>query len=138
MTGDYGRIADGGELYITGRKKNLIILPNGKNVFPEELEYHFISNVQAIRDAVVFASDRGTDREDAHILVLAVTLQEGVSDAQSLEMLREEIERCNRLLPVYKRVQDIQFSSVPFERTSTRKIIRKAVKNRYDSDGNLA
>ena len=138
MTGDYGRVADGGELYITGRKKNLIILPNGKNVFPEELEYHFISNVQAIRDAVVFASDRGTDREDAHILVLAVTLQEGVSDAQSLEMLREEIERCNRLLPVYKRVQDIQFSSVPFERTSTRKIIRKAVKNRYDSDGNLA
>ena len=135
-TGDYGRIGDAGELYITGRKKNLIILPNGKNIFPEELEYHFTSNVEAIRDAVVFDSDRKTGKEDAHILVLAVTLQEGVSDAQSLEMIREEIERSNRLLPVYKRVQDVQFSTVPFARTSTKKIIRKAVKNQYDADGN--
>lgn len=135
-TGDYGRIGDAGELYITGRKKNLIILPNGKNIFPEELEYHFASNVDAIRDAVVFESDRKTETEDAHILVLAVTLQEGVCDAQSLEMIREEIERCNRLLPVYKRVQDVQFSSVPFARTSTKKIIRKAVKSRYDANAN--
>lgn len=136
-TGDYGRIADEGELYITGRKKNLIILPNGKNIFPEELEYHFTSHVEAIRDAVVFESDRKTDREDAHILVLAVTLQEGVADAQSLEMIREEIERCNRLLPSYKRVQDVQFSTVPFARTSTKKIIRKAVKNTYDTDADI-
>ncbi len=135
-TGDFGRIGSEGELYITGRKKNLIILPNGKNIFPEELEYHFVSHVQAIRDAVVFDSDRKTEKEDAHILVLSVTLQEGVSDAQSLEMIREEIERCNRLLPVYKRVQDVQFSTVPFARTSTKKIIRKAVKNQYDADGN--
>ena len=137
-TGDYGRIGDAGELYITGRKKNLIILPNGKNIFPEELEYHFTSHVDAIRDAVVFESDRGTDKEDAHVLVLAVTLQDGITDAQSLEMLREEIERCNRLLPAYKRVQDVQFSTVPFARTSTKKIIRKAVKNRYEADGNAA
>ena len=135
-TGDYGRLGDAGELYLAGRKKNLIILPNGKNIFPEELEYHFASNVESIRDAVVFESDRKTDKEDAHILVLAVTLQEGAWDAQSLEMLREEIERCNRLLPVYKRVQDVQFSFVPFARTSTKKIIRKAVKNRYDTDAN--
>ena len=135
-TGDYGRIGKSGELYITGRKKNLIILPNGKNIFPEELEYHFSSHVDAINDAVVFESDRRTGKEDAHILVLAVTLQESVADAQSLEMIREEIDRSNRLLPVYKRVQDVQFSSVPFARTSTKKIIRKAVKNRYETDGN--
>lgn len=134
-TGDYGRIGSEGELYITGRKKNLIILPNGKNIFPEELEYHFASKVDAISDAVVFESDRKTETEDAHILVLAVTLREGVGDAQALEMIREEIERCNRLLPVYKRVQDVQFSTVPFARTSTKKIIRKAVKKQYDADG---
>ena len=132
-TGDFGRIGEGGELYITGRKKNLIILPNGKNIFPEELEHYFSSKVHAIRDAVVFESDRKTEKEDAQILVLAVSLEEGVCDAQSIEMIREEIDRCNRLLPVFKRVQDVQFSTVSFARTSTKKIIRKAVKNQYDA-----
>ena len=131
MTGDYGRWGKAGELYITGRKKNLIILPNGKNIFPEEVEYFCTSGVEAIRDAVVFESSRG--RDESTVLVLAVTLQDG-ADAQSLEMIREEIDRRNRELPAYKQVQDVQFSAVPFARTSTKKIIRKAVKERYESE----
>ena len=135
-TGDFGRIGEEGELYITGRKKNLIILPNGKNIFPEELEYHFTSHLEVIEDAVVFETDRKSASDEAHILVLSVTLHAGAWDALSLEMIRADIERCNRMLPGYKRVQDVQFSSVPFARTSTKKIIRKAVKKHYESLGN--
>ena len=133
MTGDYGRWGDAGELYITGRKKNLIILPNGKNIYPEELEHFFLSGVEAIRDAVVFESTHGSADEESAVLVLAVTLQDG-ADAQALEMIREAIERRNRELPGYKQVQDIQFSFAPFARTSTKKIIRKKVKERYESE----
>lgn len=132
VTGDYGRLGNAGELYITGRKKNLIILPNGKNIFPEELEYFFTSGVEAIRDAVVFESTRGSADDESAVLVLAVTLHDG-ADAQSLEMIREAIERRNRELPGYKQVQDIQFSFAPFARTSTKKIIRKKVKEQYES-----
>ena len=67
------------------------------------------------------------------MLVLAVTLHDG-ADAQSLEMIREAIERRNRELPGYKQVQDIQFSFAPFARTSTKKIIRKKVKEQYESE----
>ena len=130
-TGDFGRFGEYGELYITGRKKNLILLPNGKNICPEELEYFFTANLPDVEDALVFETSRRVGTENVAILALAVTLR---TDAAPDDVRRDAL-RVNRQLPGFKRVQDVWVSPDPFARTSTKKILRNAVKEQYEYAG---
>ncbi len=109
-TGDLGELKDG-FLYVTGRIKNLIILSNGKNVSPEELEYYFKSNIPEIKEIVVFSK---------HDTIVA----EIYSDNDKADIIKETIFELNKNQPVYKQIKDIVFRNNEFEKTTTKKIKR--------------
>lgn len=108
-TGDLGYVDEDGFLFVTGRKKNLIVLSNGKNVSPEELEEKIVE-MPGVREVVVFGHD---DRIAAEVYA-----------SDSAEVKRG-ILLLNRKLPAYKRIQEIEFRDEPFAKTSTQKIKRR-------------
>lgn len=123
-TGDFGRM-DGDRLVITGRKKNIIVLSNGKNIYPEEIEEH-IQNIPYVKEAVVYGlkDETGGDRGLAAEIYPdpdAVAKMEG----DIKETLQKDIRARLSHLPVYKQVTDIELRSEPFEKNSSNKIIRK-------------
>lgn len=136
LTGDYGRLDQNGRLYISGRKKNLIILDNGKNICPEVLEDFFRENSPLFSEAVVFERTKTRGKESAKLLVLAVSIDREYSRGKSEEQLREEafteVYRLNRLLPSYERIADVMAVTHEFEKTSTLKIIRRSVEAEYE------
>lgn len=124
-TGDYGKINDKGQLMITGRKKNLIVLDNGKNVFPEEIE-NYIMSIPYVLEAVVrgIKNDRGIE---TGLLAEVVLNSESVKEFEignPEEKLRKDITEVTKELPMYKRVGKIILREKPFEKTTSNKIKR--------------
>ena len=125
-----GRKNEKGQLLITGRKKNIIILSNGKNIFPEEIEEHLYTS-PLIGECVVIG--RKNSAGDTRITAViypsdeAVEL-EGKSEEEKLALIRDAVNTINRSLPVYKQVRDVELRSEEFEKTTTRKIKRFLVK----------
>lgn len=134
-TGDYGRTDDEGLLYVVGRKKNLIILDNGKNVFPEEVEAFFMEHIDYVHEVVVFEAEKMINGRPQKIIVAAFQVNpEELPDKtpeEITEMLNADVTEVNKLLPAYKRSQDTFISLTEFEINSTRKVIRKKVEERY-------
>lgn len=112
-TGDFGYFDDEGFLYYKGRKKNLIVLSNGKNVSPEELEDQF-STVDYVKEVMVYA--------DADTIVGEFYLDSNEPDAE--EKLRAYVLECNRKKPVFKRISKIVLRDTEFPKTTTLKIKR--------------
>ena len=115
-TGDLGEFDADGNLYITGRIKNLIILPNGENVSPEELETRVINRVPGVTDALCRADGAN----------LAITLYLGGDTApETREAVKRAVAAENNLLPAYKRIQKVDFTSEPFPVSATGKKLRR-------------
>ncbi len=127
-TGDYGKINEKGQLMITGRKKNLIVLENGKNVFPEELELH-ISSIPYVEDVVVY----GVKNESGAEVGLCAEVFANEDRLKELEIedvevtLKKDISKVCEKLPIYKRITKVVLRSEPFEKTTTNKIKRANV-----------
>ncbi|HRR42269.1 MAG TPA: AMP-binding protein, partial [Syntrophales bacterium] len=115
-TRDLGYVDRKGHIHITGRKKNVIVLDSGKNVYPEELELHFRSS-PAIAEIAVFG--RKIDGRETVYAVIVPSLK----GPDSYEAVREEIARLNRSLPAYRRVSRFALAADPLPRNSTRKIL---------------
>lgn len=113
-TGDLGYIDKDGFLFITGRKKNLIILDNGKNIYPEELEEH-LNGIPCIKEAMVY-EHKG--KICAMIQLVSLTEKETV---------KEEIRNLNAKMPTYKKINGITFRVKDFPKTTTMKIKRNEV-----------
>ncbi len=113
-TGDYGRIDSDGFLFITGRKKNLIILANGKNVSPEEIEEK-LSRYDFVREVLVYEEDRAITAE-------FFANEKEHSNARAL--IRDAVEQYNRTAPAYKHIAKVKFRDSEFEKTTTLKIKR--------------
>lgn len=134
-TGDYGFIDADGFLHINGRKKNVIIARNGKNVFPEELEEQ-ITRLPFVLECVVHGvkSANGDEYIAAMIVPDANAVYEH-ANAQGKEvtsdfvqaLLDEEIRKLNRKLPVYKQIRHVALRDSEFEKTTTQKIKRYLV-----------
>ena len=111
-TGDFG-YTDGNILYITGRKKNLIILENGKNFSPELLESKLLE-LPYIKECIVVPEKTGKNT-----LIVAKLFLENKS-----EHIKDDIEKINKLLPVYMRIDDYEIMDKEFEKNTAKKIIR--------------
>ncbi len=114
LTGDYGYIDGDGFLFFTGRKKNLIILSNGKNVSPEEIE-SALSEIETVKEVLVY--------EEAGKITAEFWLDtEKFPDAG--QTIRDEVARVNGTLAEFKRVQAVKTRDTEFPKTTTLKIIR--------------
>jgi long-chain acyl-CoA synthetase len=135
-TGDIGYLDKDNFLYINGRVKNLIILPNGKNVHPEELEDIIIEKLAYVKEVVVYASSAEGGSEDGINALVCIDEDfcetNGIKDP--INKLNEDIKSMNRHLPIYKRITNVLISESEFEKTTTKKIKRNVVLGRsYES-----
>ena len=123
-TGDIGYQDKDGYLYITGRKKNVIILSNGKNVFPEELEEH-LAHCELIKESVVLGRKQDSGETVITALIYPDPEQfEGKTPEEIEEAIREAVNKVNRSLPTYKHMSDVEIRDSEFEKTTTKKIKR--------------
>ncbi len=128
-TGDIGHMDEDGYLFITGRSKSVIVLENGKNVFPEEIE-EYLENTPGIAECVVVGR-KDTDGES--ILLTAViypdsAYYEGKSVADMKKELAGHINAINKKLPSFKHIRKVDLVDHEFEKTTSRKIKRHLVK----------
>ena len=117
FTGDYGYITPDDQICITGRKKNIIVLSNGKNIYPEEIE-NLIMNIDCISEVVV----RGlkNSKGDEHALEAEVYLNEEKNESEVKALISEALAE----LPNYKKITKVVIRKEPFPKTTSNKIIR--------------
>ena len=121
-TGDLGRFGKDGSLFITGRKKDLIVLSNGKKVFPEEIEA-LINKIDIVEESMVYEDN---DKICAEIVYSKDNMEKNnlatVDDVRSV--IEEEIKIINKNLPIYKYIREFSLTDVPLIKTTTQKIKR--------------
>ena len=127
-TGDYGYMNKMGLLVITGRKKNLIVLSNGKNIYPEEIE-EYIQGIDYVKEVVIYSVKDENGLEDALCAEVFPDYEaSAVAECENLEeMLKEDINECTAVLPVYKRVSKVKIRKEPFIKNSSNKIKRNLI-----------
>ncbi len=124
-TEDMGHMDDDGFLYVSGRIKNLIILANGKNVSPEEVEDLMLAQIPYLEEVVAYSDDDNTGIYASCYLNEDFTQEHG-DDCYTC--LMNDIARFNQTVPTFKRIKDVLISDTPFEKTTTQKIQRFKVK----------
>ena len=130
-TGDLASLDKDGHIFIRGRQKNVIVLKNGKNVYPEELE-DLIDDLPYVQECMVFGEKRRKDG-DSKDLTLSVRIvydkdQIDVSGDELDAMVRNDIDKINDTLPSYKQMRRFELTDEPMEKTTTGKIKRYAQK----------
>lgn len=124
-TEDYGSINKKGQLVINGRKKNLIVLDNGKNIYPEEIE-NYILSIPYVQEVVVKAK-KNKNGQEVSLLAEVFLNEEKVNEMKAeniKEILKKDIFEACKELPAYKRITDIEIRKTEFEKTTTNKIKR--------------
>lgn len=136
-TGDLGYM-DGSYLYLTGRKKNVIITRNGKNVFPEELEY-YLGKVSLVAESMVWAAKDKDGQDDMIVATIRPDMEEveaalgkeAAQDAAKVEqLLWNEVDEINKNLPLFKKIRKIAVRKDDFAKTTGKKIKRFASENK--------
>jgi len=126
-TGDLGHMDSDGYITITGRLKSVIVLDNGKNVFPEEIE-EYLADIDLIAEAVVV----GREEEDGVKLTALIFPNYAKYPEMQENDFRAEIQKritaLNKKLPSFKQIHKLEFRKTEFEKTTTRKIKRHLVK----------
>lgn len=135
-TGDLGYIDKDGFLFITGRSKDLIVLKNGKKVFPEELEI-LINRMEEVEESFVYGMPEEDDENDVKVAVKIVYNENWVKN-QYPEIEQEElynivwnkVKEINKTLPKYKYIKHMILTNEPLIKTTTNKTKRKEELNR--------
>jgi long-chain acyl-CoA synthetase len=135
-TGDLGRMDSEGNLFISGRVKNLIVTPNGKNVYPEEIENELM-NSPYIAEAMVYGHKVDAHAEEVYAAIypdpdaLEKYKQEHGNKPLTSELIesiiRDEVLAAGKMLADYKRIKKFTLRDEEFPKTTTRKIKRFAV-----------
>ena len=134
-TGDYGKMLSDGYLQLTGRKKDLIILNNGKNVHPEELESVIRAQLPYVLEVVVMETEKMIFGVCQKIIAAVLYVDTDLFDGMTAEQIRQkakcDMQNVNAKLPGYKTVSHVLIAEESFQKTSTNKILRRKVKERY-------
>ena len=129
-TGDIGYMDADGYIFITGRLKSVIVLENGKNVFPEEIE-EYLEKFEEIEEVVVVgrkAEDGETVKLTAIVYPKVDIYGETPDTEKAYKDIHAKILNLNRSLPSFKVIKDLEIRTEPFEKTTSRKIKRHLVK----------
>lgn len=118
-TGDYGKLTKDNKLIITGRKKNLIVLNNGKNIYPEEIE-NYIMSLPYVSEVVVKAKKNRHGDEIG--LIAEIYGEEPIT--KPIEEIEKDISAVLSPLPSYKHITEVVIRKKPFRKTTSRKIVR--------------
>ena len=127
-TGDIGYMDNDGYFYITGRLKSVIVLENGKNIFPEEIE-EYLSNIELIAESVVVGRQDGACVNLVAVVYPNLTkFSDDASKEEIYDSINAEIIKLNKRMPSHKQIKKLEIREVEFEKTTTRKIKRFLVK----------
>ena len=128
-TGDYGYLDENEFLYVTGRKKDVIVLPNGKNVYPQEIEF-LINKFEGVIESIVY--QRASNKTDTSLCAKIVYdskvfeklygKQNGKDAYES--QVWEQIKQLNTTLPSYKKIKHIKLTTKELPKTTTHKVKR--------------
>ena len=127
-TGDLGYFDEEGFLFITGRKKDMIVLKNGKKVFPEELEI-LINRMDLVEECMVFGMPNESNKNDVKLSVKVVYNKEkakekGYTEEEVKNVIWEDIKKLNKTLPPYKYIKSLIVSDEELIKTTTKKVKR--------------
>lgn len=141
-TGDLCRIDDEGYIYISGRKKSVIVLKNGKNIFPEEME-NLVNKIEGVKESMVYSilNNDAIDENDIKIAVEVVYDNEIMKEMYGVEneddiynIIWNKIKEINKTMPLYKAIRGLTITQEPIARTTTNKLKRfeelKKIKSR--------
>ena len=131
-TGDLAKIDEDGYIFICGRKKSVIVLKNGKNIFPEEME-SLVNKIEGVKESFIFGKQQSEDKEDIKINVKIIYDRDIMKEAYKAEteeeirkVLADKIKDINKIMPKYKAIRGIIISEEPLIKTTTNKIKRQA------------
>ena len=127
-TGDLAKIDKDGFIFISGRKKFVIVLKNGKNIFPEELEA-LINKIEGVKESFVYGrpEDDGDYKIDAKIVYDKENAEEifGTTDENEIkEKIWQEVKKVNKTMPAYKYIREIRITDKELIKTTTQKVKR--------------
>lgn len=129
-TGDLGYFDKNDFLFITGRKKNVIVLKNGKNIYPEEIEA-LINDIKGVKESMVFGKPEKGDENDLKLgakVVYDAEIMKKEYGLEDVEKIRENIwkaiKEINKKMPTYKYVKDLILTEEELIKTTTQKIKR--------------
>lgn len=130
-TGDLAKIDEEGYIFICGRKKSVIVLKNGKNIFPEEME-NLVNKIEGIKESFIFGKIQSNDENNIKINVKIVFDRDVIKDVYKVEkdediykVLSKKIKEVNQTMPSYKAIRGIMLTEEPLIRTTTNKIKRQ-------------
>jgi len=127
-TGDMGYMDKDGYFYITGRLKSVIVLENGKNIFPEEIE-EYLADIELIAESVVVGRQNGSTVNLVAIVYPDLTkFAPNQSESEILEAIEKAINQMNKRLPSHKQIKKVELRDTEFEKTTSKKIKRHLVK----------
>lgn len=127
-TGDYGYIDEDGFIFVTGRKSDIIVLRNGKNIYPQEIEF-LINKLPYVAENMVYAREKSkTDTLlCAKIVYNEDTIKEHFGEKSNEEyekLIWNDVKEINKDLPTYKHIKEIIVTNEPLEKTTTQKVKR--------------
>ena len=133
-TGDSARIDARGRIFLMGRKKNTIVLENGKNICPEEVENLIETHLDYAEDIVVYQATFTSGSASREILCAGLYISDEARRADRLT-IEKDMRLVNGLLPDYKRIEYVELPSSAYEKTSTRKIKRTQLPAKCSGEG---
>lgn len=129
-TGDLGYIDKKGFLFLAGRKKSVIVLKNGKNVYPEEIE-SIINRIDGVKESFIYGKPEENNEDDLKLCVKIVydkdlmkELYNATTEEEIKEALWSKIKEVNKTMPPYKYIKEILVSEEELIKTTTLKIKR--------------
>ena len=130
-TGDLAKIDDEGYIFICGRKKNVIVLKNGKNIYPEEME-NLLNKIEGVEESFIYGKQLSVDKENIKIYAKIVYDENVVKNAYKVETEKEihdeiakKIREINSLMPKYKAIRGFSLTQEPLIKTTTNKLKRQ-------------